>query len=315
MTTTIDDFVMLGTTVPEPANSGRIFVCSAGVSSDLRSLVRIYPLARAHVPTRWGQFAVGMERNPQDSRHESWKIAGDRSTDAHERINLRFRRVGTVSDHVRAELLRPFVRDSIANADRLQVSLAIVHPLEAGVHFVRAVDDDPESPQLLLFDEPDEQPTKPTARFAWKPYIGFRDQHGYHDVQIRDWGTYELMRKRGEDYARENLTAALHLRDDSSLLVGNQANRRTSWLVISVLNGIRAQPGLFDRLQSERPFIPAAVRQRVLDRDGGVCQNCGAPAEVIDHIWPAIRGGQSTDENLQALCRECNLAKSDLVPT
>jgi hypothetical protein len=314
MTTTIDDFVMLGTTVPEPAHSGRIFVCSAGVSRDLQSLIRIYPLARAHVPNRWGRYTVTLERNPQDSRHESWRIAGDRSAPFHERINDRFTLTGNVSDHARPELLRPFVADSIKYANRLQGSLAIINPHEAAVHFTRAVEDDPDSPQLALFDEPEARPSKATARFPWKPYVAFRDRHGPHDLQIRDWGTYELMRKRGEDYAREHLAGALHLREDSSLLCGNQANRRTAWLVISVLNGIRVQPGLFDRLPSERPFIPAAVRQRVMERDQGTCQNCGAPAEAIDHIWPTIRGGQSTDDNLQALCRDCNLAKSDVVP-
>jgi hypothetical protein len=310
----LDDFVMLGTTVPEPASSGRIFVCSAGVSRELRSMVRIYPLARANVPNRWGQYRVELERNPADNRHESWKIAGDRSEGIHERINDRFERAGTLSDHSRADLLRPFVTESIQNANRLQTSLVVIHPDEASVHFERATADDPDSPQLALFDDVDAQPSKPTARFAWKPYVEFRDRHGRHDLQIRDWGSYELMRKHGDEYARAKLAGALHLREDSSLLCGNQANRRNSWLVISVLNGIRVQPGFFDRLPSERPFIPAPVRQRVLERDRGICQNCGAPAEVIDHIWPAIRGGQSTEENLQALCRACNLAKSDAVP-
>jgi hypothetical protein len=50
----LDDFVMLGTTVPEPNSSGRVFVCSAGVSDEDRRLIRIYPLARRGAPKRWG---------------------------------------------------------------------------------------------------------------------------------------------------------------------------------------------------------------------------------------------------------------------
>ncbi len=32
----LDDFVMLGTTVPEPNSDGRVFVCSAGYSATSR---------------------------------------------------------------------------------------------------------------------------------------------------------------------------------------------------------------------------------------------------------------------------------------
>ena len=35
----LEDFIMLGTTVPEPNSDGRIFVCSAGVSPELGKLV------------------------------------------------------------------------------------------------------------------------------------------------------------------------------------------------------------------------------------------------------------------------------------
>ena len=71
---TLDDFVMLGTTVPEPNSDGRIFVCSAGVSAEYRSLVRLYPLARKNVPRRWGIYRVPVERNPKDSRPESFQV-------------------------------------------------------------------------------------------------------------------------------------------------------------------------------------------------------------------------------------------------
>jgi len=312
MTVVIDDFVMLGKSVPEPSSDGRIFVCSAGVSPTLRSLIRIYPLARANAPRRWHRSTIHLERNPRDDRHESFSIAGERHFH-HETINGRFTDDGVVPDHERAALLSPYVFEGQDEANRLQMSLAVIHPAEISFYLKRAVPDDPESPQLALFDLPDEREAKPTARFEWVPRLIFRDGLGTHDLQLRDWGAYELMRKHGYDYAREHLAAALHLRDDTSLLIGNQANRRTSWLVISVFNGVRAQPGLFDRLPSQRPSIPVKVRRRVWERDKGRCQVCGKAAEATDHIWPAIRGGQSTDDNLQLLCRSCNLAKTDLV--
>jgi hypothetical protein len=48
-----------------------------------------------------------------------------------------------------------------------------------------------------------------------------------------------------------HLSSALHLDPTCSLLVGNQNNRRTSWLVISVLRGLRGAPSLFDDVSQE----------------------------------------------------------------
>jgi hypothetical protein len=304
---------MLGKTVPEPTSSGRVFVCSAGVSPQLQSLIRVYPLARFGAPQRWQRCEITLERNPRDSRWESWQIAGDRSPEIHDSVNERFHVLGTLNDRARPDLLKRFVFESIAEANRLQQSLAIIEPKSIALEFVAAKEHDEDSPQLRLFDLPDERPSKPTARFKWIPRLVFRDGTGMHNLMLRDWGAYELMRKKGDDYAREHLRAALQLSDDCSLLVGNQANRRTSWLAISVLLHVRAQAGLFDRMESERPFVPTMVRRRVWTRDEGTCQNCGRKAQHLDHIFPVSRGGQSTEANLQALCADCNLAKSNSV--
>lgn len=313
-TITVDDFVMLGTTVPEETRSdGRRFVCSAGVSPTLRTLTRVYPLAMANVPRRWHRFRIALERNPSDSRHESFKIAGDRSADVHWSINSRFEDLGEVPERERAELLKPFVRDSIAAANRLQTSLAVIEPRDVQVYLKRVVEDDQDSPQLCMFDTPAASPTKPGARFEWMPRVAFRDREGWHDLQVRDWGVYELMRKRGYEYVEQHLARALHLTGDSSLLVGNQTNRRTSWLVISVVNHVRAQMGFFDRSADEIPFIPTDVRARVMARDENTCQMCGGVADALDHIWPASRGGLPTEENLRAICSRCNSQKGDQV--
>jgi hypothetical protein len=62
---------------------------------------------------------------------------------------------------------------------------------------------------------------------------------------LRDWGTFEFLRKHG-DKRRYELATALHLDQSCSLLVGNFNRHRTSWLVISVLRGVRPQPSLLD---------------------------------------------------------------------
>ncbi len=60
--------------------------------------------------------------------------------------------------------------------------------------------------------------------------------------------------------------------------------------------------------------IPQDVRIAVWQRDQGKCTQCGAADYLeFDHIIPYSRGGASTENNVQLLCRRCNLAKSDRI--
>lgn len=51
------------------------------------------------------------------------------------------------------------------------------------------------------------------------------------------------------------------------------------------------------------------IRQRVLVRDQHTCMRCGLEATHVDHIVPRRLGGDDSMDNLQALCRGCNLSK------
>lgn len=250
----IDDFVMLGTTVPEPKSDGRVFVCSAGYSATLRSLVRIYPLARRRAPTRWSISTVKLERNPEDWRTESFKLAGDRSPESHRNINDVFWITDTASRAGRAELLRKCAVGSIAEANERanRLSLAIIHARNMELEFEHNPSS-PESPQLALFPLEGEEP-QGARRFPFIPRLHFDDESGHHRLMLRDWGVYELMRKNNnlalitEAERRRYVGAALHLDPSCSLLVGNLNNQRNAWLVISVLRGLRAAPSLLDEL-------------------------------------------------------------------
>jgi len=63
------------------------------------------------------------------------------------------------------------------------------------------------------------------------------------------------------------------------------------------------------------------LRWRVLQRDNFKCCACGASPAItfgielhVDHIHPWSEGGDTVLENLQALCSDCNLGKSNLLP-
>lgn len=252
---TVHDFVMLGKTVPEESKrTGRVMVCSAGYSPTLRRLIRVYPLARAAAPQTWSVNEVALERNPDDSRDESFKLAGDRRPGAHERINRTFRRVGGVSEAARMLLFHKSVFvPSIAEANAKRLSLAIIKPTDMRLEF-EYNPESPESPELTLFDL-DERPGRGAKRFPYIPRLRFQDDDGEHFLQLREWGVYELMRKH--DYLADMTHAervryvggALRLDSTCSLLVGNMNNQRTVWLVISILRGLRGERSLLDELE------------------------------------------------------------------
>lgn len=62
--------------------------------------------------------------------------------------------------------------------------------------------------------------------------------------------------------------------------------------------------------QTTRTPIPERVRAEVWRRDEGRCVECGSQNNLqFDHMIPVSRGGATSAQNLQLLCRKCNLAK------
>ncbi|GHG18464.1 hypothetical protein GCM10017784_07010 [Deinococcus indicus] len=68
--------------------------------------------------------------------------------------------------------------------------------------------------------------------------------------------------------------------------------------------------------QTERASrsIPQKVKLEVWQRDQGKCVECGDNNYLeFDHVIPHSKGGASTVNNLQLLCRRCNLQKSNRI--
>lgn len=53
-------------------------------------------------------------------------------------------------------------------------------------------------------------------------------------------------------------------------------------------------------------------RQEILERDYGLCQRCGAEAQLVDHIIPSKDdwSDRLNSDNLQSLCRSCHKVKT-----
>ncbi|MCL4510010.1 MAG: HNH endonuclease [Bacteroidetes bacterium] len=70
----------------------------------------------------------------------------------------------------------------------------------------------------------------------------------------------------------------------------------------------------FSHSKTARQAIPEDVKLVVWARDKGVCVYCGSKVNLqFDHTIPVAKGGGNSPENVQILCRECNLRKSDKI--
>jgi len=61
---------------------------------------------------------------------------------------------------------------------------------------------------------------------------------------------------------------------------------------------------------SSSRYIPKAIRQAVLIRDNNRCVKCGSQKDLqFDHILAIANEGSNEVDNVQLLCKRCNLDK------
>ena len=121
----------------------------------------------------------------------------------------------------------------------------------------------------------------------------------------------------GEDIDRETLREVAGGISDWPRAL-RQMRQETGYDIVATKNGYL--------MKSDEPKYPPRIRgninlrmrARVLKRDKSTCQMCGANPRntpgvklVVDHIIPVESGGETTLDNLQTLCRDCNAGKKD----
>ena len=64
-----------------------------------------------------------------------------------------------------------------------------------------------------------------------------------------------------------------------------------------------------------RDVISPQLRERVLSRDGHTCRYCGSKQEPfhLDHVYPVVKGGETSEQNLVTACSKCNSKKHSSV--
>ena len=62
--------------------------------------------------------------------------------------------------------------------------------------------------------------------------------------------------------------------------------------------------------RKKKKIIDNRLKLQVYKRDGFKCLKCGSEEDLhMDHVIPESKGGETTLENLQVLCRKCNISK------
>lgn len=68
------------------------------------------------------------------------------------------------------------------------------------------------------------------------------------------------------------------------------------------------------QVEGRSRYIPSDVKKSVFQRDNGVCVKCGSGDDIeFDHIIPFSKGGSSSAQNVQLLCKKHNREKGNKI--
>jgi hypothetical protein len=249
----VDDFVVLGRTVPEESKTYGKRVCMAGYSPGNNQFLRVYPLmvpfgknADANGFKARHSYALDLRRNTSDSRTESWRVADEQKP-----TTTPWDRAPEVSKKTVVDWLSKRAVGSIRllNECRLSIGVVVVKADDWEGIAVPRTQPDPADEHRGLFDDLETQTDIDANQVQFAPYIRFQDRDGEHRIQVREWGAYRLLSNPQYSSRPEVLWDAAGYRNghDLVLVVGNMGNHRTNWLIIKTFE-IDQQPlddGLF----------------------------------------------------------------------
>jgi hypothetical protein len=290
---------LIARTVPEATKKGRAQVCSVWWSEDL-GLFRVYPLEMHWKLNAFKRYALRIQRNPKDSRHESWKILGPPElVDGHIDV-ARKEFIGRIDT---------MTAPCISHLNAKRASLAILDPPRIDLDWEYDKGTDPNMMRLFEDAQSTTTPTIGRNSYPHRPRIVFADEDGNHNLSLNEWGCYQGLSK--PNFQTHDLRRALKIDQQDRqfrLLIGNQNHIRNSWLVIHLISWCEPQQSLF----ATPRHISASTRMDVFQKYGHRCCNCQSDSHLtIDHIKPKAHGGTNDIDNLQVLCRSCNSRKND----
>lgn len=229
----IDDLIILGRGCPERIRNGRITICTAGYSYK-HGFIRIYPTRLDMRLPQWSIVKVPLERNPQDTRKESWKIQGSRRE--WDRLSEKVKVIGKLKQKDRLSLIANLVTECIETFNEEKRSLGIIKPIIEECYFSEQEDYD----ALTQYDLLGRPLPKVKEQYPIVPRIKYRclncKAKTKHNQQVIEWGFYEWLRKYPDkaDQVWENA----HIYSPNHeifFFVGNLYRHRSKFIIISVL--------------------------------------------------------------------------------
>lgn len=232
----LEDVVILGRAAPEEMSDGRQTCCTGGWSEH-KGFIRLYPVdPTTDLFSRWDIVNVEVQRNPQDTRDESWKLARRNQEDCVEVID-------EVPRDRRATLLSNLENDCVVELNEMGRSLGIIRP-EAinGLEFAEWEDEDEDTVQTSLVQDIEEWRPDNRDDFEYQIRINYecpncQRAQGYEDQQVLEWGGY-VATARHDIHDPEELEGFYNIGDADYrhwLFVGNMAQHRTSYITISII--------------------------------------------------------------------------------
>lgn len=241
----LNDVVVLGTAVPEQIRDGRKTVCVAAYHADL-GLIRLYPCRADMGLSRWQKISVFVEKNPSDTRYESFKLAGSKD----QWDSLSITSTGCIKKPDRIDLVNRLKANCVNEINTARFSLGVIKPY--AIHDVW-LDENPSHGKPVQAGIPlsaSDQWVNTKSDFPYQPRISYQCNPSCkgHNQTILEWGAFEWMRKNPSQL--QQLIDNWRLHDpqyEHYLVVGNQAQHRTSFLVINLL--------WFKRESAEKPAL------------------------------------------------------------
>ena len=189
----IDDLIVLGRAVSEHISGGRVIICVAGYSP-CHGFIRIYPTTYDSPLKRWNIVRVPVEKNPHDSREESWKIQG--SNKDWDRLAKKIEVVDRLPEKRQPDLVTQLLDGCVKDINIAHRSLGIVQPREIIKTYFKE-----ERRYDATFQETLLGGFRPRTNDEYErlPYVRYRCSEckvtRYHDQQLLEWGVFEWIRK------------------------------------------------------------------------------------------------------------------------
>ena len=253
----IEDFVVLGRTVPEDSKKYGQRVCMAGYSKSCNQFLRVYPLmlpvgihAGMNEFKARHTYTLDLIRNENDSRMESWRVQNELKPTSTDWIMAKEVKKSQLLSWLETKRV-----DSIQDLNACKLSLGVLLVKRESWRGMICPREDPNPPQYhsSLFediqDQTNEEPEIGRVKFA--PYFHFSDSASKHELQVREWGAYRLLANPKYADRPESLWGASGYRagEDLWVVVGNMAKHRRNWMVIKTFEAEEVErPGLFDEV-------------------------------------------------------------------